>query len=131
MAKLDKCLLDHARSLGAVPDPQIEDVYFLRKMAGTHYYLTNVHQFGSQEAEALLRFADPLAVAAHCREINPHKSRFPICELLQESKAWDLFDLAKPERRKPPSLLEQLDTAIKAVKEAAAPGERPRGGEVR
>lgn len=129
--KLDECLLAHAKNLGIRANLQIADVYWLQGLAWTHHYLKNIHQFDSLEAETLLRFGDPLAVANHCREGNTHKCRFPICELLQETKAWDLFELAKPARQKPLSLLEQLDAAMKAVKEAAAPMERPKGGEAR
>lgn len=130
-AKLDECLLAHAINLGTRANLQIEDVYWLRELAWTHHYLKNVHQFDPLEAETLLRFVDPLAAANHCREGNTHKYRFPICDLLQETKAWDLFELAKPGRQKALSLLEQLDTAMKAVKEAAAPMNRPKGGEAR
>ena len=130
-AKLDECLLSHAKNLSIRANLQIEDVYWLRELAWTHHYLKNVHQFDPLEAETLLQFVDPLAVANHCREGNTHKCCFPICDLLQETKAWDLFELAKPERQKPLSLLEQLNATMRAVKEAAAPMEWPKGGEAR
>lgn len=131
LARLDESLLTHAKNLAAEDNLQIADVYWLQGLAGTHRYLKNVHPLNSAEVDTLLRFDDPLAAANHCRELNPHRDSFPICALLQETGAWNLFDLAKPEPVKPLSLMQQLDAAIKAVREAAVPVDRSKGGEAR
>ena len=63
--ELDRSLLDHTAALGQKEGgPTIGDAYELQGMAERHYYLKVEHEFTAAEVEALLAFADPLAVAA-------------------------------------------------------------------
>ena len=98
---LDRCLLARASELcGSAPT--IGSVYELQGLAEVHCYLKTVHNITPSEADALLRFADPLAVAYACWEDNPHTYSFPICELLEQIKANEIFPLAEelpPDRR--------------------------------
>ncbi|AAO82056.1 TPA: hypothetical protein ACGV2A_000067 [Enterococcus faecium] len=131
MEKLDKNLLDHAKSLTDGNGPQIVDVYGLQQLAEVHCYLKTTHQFDPAEVEALLQFADPLEAACHCWEMNTHEYSFPICDLLRETRARELFELAKPEPPAKLSVREQLRAAVKEARQNLAPEERTKGGEAR
>lgn len=131
MEKLDKNLLDHAKDLSAGNGPQIVDVYGLQQLAEVHCYLKTAHQFDPAEVDALLQFADPLEAACHCWEINTHEYSFPICDLLRETRARELFELAKPEPPAKLSVREQLRAAVKEARQHPAPEERTKGGEAR
>ena len=111
---LDKCLLAHATELcGSVPT--IGSVYELQGLAEVHCYLKTMHDITPDEADALLRFADPLAVAYACWEDNPRTYSFPICELLEQIKAEENFQLAEEQ---PPERLPVRDLAQTAMKAA-------------
>lgn len=127
MEKLDKSLLYHAKDLFAGNDQQIVDVYRLQELAEVHCYLKTAHRFDPAEVEALLQFADPLEAACHCWEMNSHEYSFPICDLLRETKARELFELAKPEAPARLSVREQLRTAVKEARQHTAPEERAKG----
>jgi len=131
MERLDKNLLDHARELCAGDGPRIVDVYRLQGLAEVHCYLKTAHEFNAAEVEALLHFADPLNVAYNCWEENTHEYSFPICDLLRETKAREYFAPAEPEPPQKPSVREQLQAAMKAVRQQSAQKERPKGGETR
>ena len=111
---MDKCLLAHATELcGSVPT--IGSVYELQGLAEVHCYLKTMHDITPDEADALLRFADPLAVAYACWEDNPHTYSFPIRELLEQIKAEENFPLAEEQ---PPERLPVRDLAQTAMKAA-------------
>lgn len=131
MERLDTNLLDHARALSAGDVPQIVDVYRLQGLAEMHCYLKTAHQFDPAEVEALLQFADPLNAAYYCGERNTHEYSFPICDLLRETKAREIFELAKPEQPQKRSLREQIRAAAKEVRQQSAPEGPPKGGEAR
>ena len=97
MARLDENLLSHAKNLTAGDGPQIVDIYRLQGLAEVHCYLKTAHQFDPAEVEALLHFADPLDVAYNCWENNRHEYSFPICDLMREIRAEELFEPAEPE----------------------------------
>ena len=111
---LDKCLLAHASELCS-NNPAIGSVYELQGLAEVHCYLKTMHDITPDEADALLCFADPLAVAYACWEDNPHTYSFPICELLEQIKAEENFQLAEEQ---PPERLPVRDLAQAAMKEA-------------
>lgn len=111
--ELDRSLLDHTAALGQKEGgPTIGDAYELQGMAERHYYLKVEHEFTAAEVEALLAFADPLAVAAACWEDNGHKHSFPICELLNEIGAYQRFPMKEDVNTQSQ---EQLVEAVKAV----------------
>ncbi len=119
---LDKCLLAHAAELcGSAPT--IGSVYELQGLAEIHCYLKTMHDITPDEADALLRVADPLAVAYACWEDNPHTYSFPICELLEQIKAEENFQLAEeqPPERLPVRGLAQA--AMKAARHSAPRGQ--------
>ena len=130
-AKLDENLLSHARDLSAESSIKVVDVYGLQGLAELHCYLKTVHQFEPAEVEALLQFADPLAAANLCWEENSHEYSFPICDLLQETRAKERLPLAEPEPPKKLSVREQLRTAMKEARQQSTSAERPRGDEGR
>ena len=111
---LDKCLLAHATELCG-NNPTVGSVYELQGLAEIHCYLKTMHDITPDEADALLRFADPLAVAYACWEDNPHTYSFPICELLEQIKAEENFPLAEEQ---PPERLPVRDLAQTAMKAA-------------
>lgn len=131
MEKLDKNLLDHAAKLTEGNGPQIVDVYQLQGLAEVHCYLKTAHQFDPAEVDALLQFADPLEAARYCWEMNEHEYSFPICDLLRETRAREIFELAKPEPPAKLSVREQLRAAMKEARQHPAPEERAKGGEAR
>lgn len=111
--ELDRSLLDHTAALGQKEGgPTIGDAYELQGMAERHYYLKVEHEFTAAEVEALLSFADPLAVAAACWEENDHQHSFPICELLNEIGAYQRFPMKEDVNTQSQ---EQLVEAVKAV----------------
>lgn len=131
MDKLDESLLNHAKALSSGDGPQIIDVYNLQSLSELHCYLKTAHHFDSAEVEALLQFSDPLAAANLCWEENSHEYSFPICDLLRETRANERLPPAEPETPRKPSVREQLHTAMKAVRQQMASGERSKGGEAR
>ncbi len=131
LAKLDESLLNHAKALSSVDNPQIVEVYGLQGLAELHCYLKTVHQFDSAEVEALLQFSDPLAAANLCWEENSHEYSFPICDLLRETKAKERLPLAEPEPPQKLSVREQLQTAMKKARQQPTQEERSKGGEER
>ena len=102
MNALDQNLLAQAKELCAESSINIIGVYCVQGLAEVHCYLKTVHQFEPAEVEALLQFADPLEAARYCWEMNEHEYSFPICDLLRETRAREIFELAKPE---PPAKL--------------------------
>ena len=131
MERLDKNLLHHAQELCAGDGPRIVDVYRLQGLAEMHCYLKTAHQFDPAEVDALLQFADPLNVAYYCGEMNPHEYSFPICDLLQETKARERFELAKPDQPQKRSLRDQIRAATKEARQQSAPEGTHKGGEAR
>ncbi len=131
MERLDKNLLNHARELCAGDGPRIVDVYCLQGLAEVHCYLKTAHEFNAAEVEALLHFADPLNVAYNCWEENTHEYSFPICDLLRETNARECFAPAESEPPQKPSVREQLQAAMQAVRQQSAQKERQKGGDPR
>ena len=111
---LDKCLLAHATELCG--NPTIGSVYELQGLAEVHCYLKTMHDITPDEADALLRFADPLAVAYACWEDNPHTYSFPICELLEQIKAEENFPLAEEQLPEKLPVRDQSRLAIKRAR---------------
>jgi len=130
MAKLDESLLHHAQELCAGERPTIANVYHLQELAEVHCYLKTAHEFNAAEVDALLHFADPLGVAANCWEENSHEYSFPICDLLQETNAWERFPPAEQDPPQKPTVRQQLRTALDKVRRAP-PEEQAKGGEAR
>lgn len=98
--ELDKSLLAHAAALGQKEGgPTIGDAYELQDLAERHYYLKAEHEFTAAEVEALLAFADPLAVACACWEENDHEHSFPICEIIDRIKPYERFPTKEGELR--------------------------------
>lgn len=91
MERLDDCLKVHADLLDS---QDIGSIYELQDLAQLHYYLKVEHPFTPAEVEALLSFQDPLEVARWCKEENTHAHSFPICELLNEIRAYERFEPA-------------------------------------
>ena len=131
MAKLDENLLSHARNLTAGDGPRIEEVYRLQGLAEVHYYLKAAHQFDPAEVEALLQFADPLNVAYHCWEENSHEYSFPICDLLRETRAHEIFERAKPDPPTKLSVREQLQAAMREARQRPPQEERSHSSDAR
>ena len=111
---LDKCLLAHATELCG-NNPTNGSVYELQGLAEVHCYLKTMHDITPDEADALLRFAHPLAVVYACWEDNPHTYSFPILELLEQIKAEENFPLAEEQ---PPEKLPVRDQSRLAIKRA-------------
>lgn len=100
MEELDKSLLSHTAALGQKEGgPSIGDAYALQGLAERHYYLKVEHEFTAAEVEALLAFADPLAVACACWEENDHEHSFPICEIIDRIKVYERFSTKQGEIR--------------------------------
>lgn len=116
MEKLDDCLIGHAEGLCAWGTPSIAALYHFQELAELHCYLKTAHTFTAAEVEALLRFDDPLEVAAACWEENPHEYSFPICELLEELHAYEKFPLAQADP--PPEKISVRDRLRTAMQEA-------------
>lgn len=113
LARLDECLLEHAKALSSGDGmPDIADVYKLQDLSELHYYLKVEHVFTPAEVEALLQFKDPLDVARWCKEENTHKHSFPICELLQEIKAYQRFPLSDASVARQKEVVEQLKATL-------------------
>lgn len=129
--RLDNDLLEQARKLFDGKSPQIVDVYGLQELAEVHCYLKTAHQFDPAEVDALLQFAVPLEVAAHCWEMNSHEYSFPICELLNETRAHEIFERVTPEPPAKQSIREQLRAAVKEDRQHPVSEERAKGGEAR
>ena len=114
MEQIDKALLDHVVAAGTKEGgPEILDAYHLQALSEIHYYLKVEHDFKPDEVAALLQFSDPLVVAQECWEERDPEKGFPICDLLNEIKAYDRFPLVDPaghEQRQ-----EQMGTVLKAV----------------
>lgn len=99
--RLDECLLEQAELLHRQENrPDISALYEISRLAKVHMYLKMVHDFSPGEAEALLRFEDPLMAARWCWEANYDEFSFPICELLNKINAWERFPQATQD--KPP-----------------------------
>ena len=108
--QIDQSLLKHAAALGSKEGgPELTDVYRLQGLAETHRYLRWKHEFQPGEVEALLRFDDPLVVARRCWEARDPEKGFPICDLLQESKAYERFPLLSPQAREDAAVLQALN----------------------
>lgn len=74
--RLDESLLKHAAAMSR-DSPTIVEIYQLQGLAEIHCYLKAVHETTPDEAEALLRFADPLEVAYACWEEKPAYIQLP------------------------------------------------------
>ena len=98
MERLDDCLKVHADLLDS---QDIGSIYELQDLAQLHYYLKVEHPFTPAEVEALLSFQDPLEVARWCKEENTHAHSFPICELLNEIRAYERFEPAPKQDERP------------------------------
>ena len=131
MARLDECLLDHARNLTAGDGPRIADVYRLQGLAEVHCYLKTAHQFDPAEVEALLQYFDPLNAAYYCWEENSHEYSFPICDLLRETGAKEIFEQAEPEPPAKLSVREQLHAAMRETRQRPPQGEKAHGSDAR
>lgn len=117
--RLDECLVANAAltgegAAGKVSDFDVGNVYELGGMIERHRYLKNDHSFVPGEAEALLCFSDPLAVAQNCWEENGF-TNFPICEILNDIGAYERFPLTSEEqdRRSKP----QMQQLVEGLKE--------------
>lgn len=114
LEQLDESLLSHAAALGQKAEgPSILDTYKLQGLSELHYYLKVEHEFTAAEVEALLSFADPLAVAQDCWEENGHEHSFPICELLNEINAYQRF----PQKEAKRSESELIGTVISSMEQ--------------
>ena len=131
LARLDENLLSHAKNLTAGDGPQIVDVYRLQGLAEVHCYLKTAYQFDPAEVEALLHFADPLNAAYHCWEENTHEYSFPICDLLRETRARELFEPAEPGPPSKSSVREQLQAAMRETRQRPPQGEKSHSGDTR
>ena len=90
--RLDASLRRHAKTLGNGDGlPDIADIYRVQEMAEIHCYLKTEHLFTPMEVNALLRFADPLEVAAACWEQNPDKYALDICKILDANDMFQNF----------------------------------------
>ena len=118
---LDKCLLAHASELCS-NNPAIGSVYELQGLAEVHCYLKTMYDITPDEADALLRFADPLVVAYACWEGNPHTYSFPICELLEQIKAEENFPLAEDQLPEKLPVRDQSMLAIKRARRSSSKG---------
>ena len=127
---LDRCLLAHATELcGSVPT--IGSVYELQGLAEIHCYLKTMHDTTPDEADALLRFADPLAVAYACWEDTPHTYSLPILELLEQIKAEENFPLAEEQLPEKLPVRDQSRLAIKRARRRSSKGSGSRSDNVR
>ena len=123
--------MSHAKNLTAGDGPQIMDVYRLQGLAEIHCYLKTAHQFGPAEVEALLHFADPLDVTYNCWENNRHEYSFPICDLMREIRAEELFEPAEPGPPAKSSVREQLQAAMRETRQRPPQGEKSHIGDAR
>lgn len=111
--QIDQSLLKHAAALGSKEGgPELTDVYRLQGLAETHRYLRWKHEFQPGEVEALLRFDDPLVVARRCWEARDPEKVFPICDLLQETNAYERFPLLSPQAREGAAVLQALNDLL-------------------
>lgn len=111
--QIDQSLLKHAAALGSKEGgPELTDVYRLQGLAETHRYLRWEHEFQPGEVEALLQFDDPLVVARRCWEARDPEKGFPICDLLQEIKAYERFPLLSPQAREDAAVLQALNDLL-------------------
>ena len=94
----------------------MDPVYELQGLAEVHCYLKTMHDITPDEADALLRFADPLAVVYACWEDNPHTYSFPILELLEQLKAEENFPLAEEQLPEKLPVRDLAQTAMKAAR---------------
>lgn len=95
--RLDKSLLDHAVAVGKKEGgPDIVDVYKLQALSEIHCYLKIEHDFTADEVVALMKFVDPLEVAAMCWEERDSDAAFSICDVLNEIKAYEIYPLVDP-----------------------------------
>lgn len=95
--RLDKSLLDHAVAVGTKEGgPEIVDVYKLRALSETHCYLKIEHDFTADEVAALMKFVDPLKVAAMCWEERDPDAAFSICDILDKINAYEIYPLVDP-----------------------------------
>ena len=122
---LDKCLLAHATELCG-NNPTVGSVYELQGLAEVHCYLKTMYDITPDEADALLRFADPLSVAYACWEDNLHTYSFPICELLEQIKAEENFPLAEEQPPEKLPVRDQSMLAIKRVRRSSSKGDGSR-----
>ena len=79
-----------------------------------------MHDITPDEADALLRFADPLAVVYACWEDNPHTYSFPILELLEQLKAEENFPLAEEQLPEKLPVRDQSRLAIKRARRSSS-----------
>lgn len=112
---LNKCLMAHATELCG-NNLTVGSVYELQGLAEVHCYIKTMHDITPDEADALLRFADPLAVAYACWEDNPHTYSFPICELLEQIKAEENFQLAEEQLPEKLPVRDLAQTAMRAAR---------------
>ena len=66
--RLDECLLKRYDGVGR--NPGLGSLHTLGYFIAMHEYLTGEHCFSEEEVSRLLRFEDPLEVAAECAEIG-------------------------------------------------------------
>ena len=66
--RLDECLLKHYDGVGR--NLGLDSLHTLGYLIATHEYLTKAYRFSEDEISLLLRFEDPLEVAAECAEIG-------------------------------------------------------------
>ena len=100
----------------------MDPVYELQGLAEVHCYLKTMHDITPDEADALLRFADPLAVVYACWEDNPHTYSFPILELLEQLKAEENFPLAEEQLPEKLPVRDQSMLAIKRARRSSSKG---------
>ena len=98
----------------------MDPVYELQGLAEVHCYLKTMHDITPDEADALLRFADPLAVVYACGEDNPHTYSFPILELLEQLKAEENFPLAEEQLPEKLPVRDQSRLAIKRARRSSS-----------
>lgn len=99
--RLDECLMWATRRLGQQShSPDITNIHKLRTLIDLHRYLESEHTFAPGEVDALLCFADPLAVAQSCWEKNSFMSSFPICKILNDIGAYEQFPLTQTEQER-------------------------------
>lgn len=127
---LDKCLLAHATELCG-NNPTVGSVCELQGLAEVHCYLKTIHEITPDEADALLRFADPLVVASACWEDNLHTYSFPIYELLEQIKAEENFPLAEEQLPEKLPVRDQSRLAIKRARRRSSKGSGSRSDNVR
>ena len=110
----------HTPQSSAATTPRMDPVYELQGLAEVHCYLKTMHDITPDEADALLRFADPLAVVYACWEDNPHTYSFPILELLEQLKAEENFPLAEEQLPEKLPVRDQSRLAIKRARRSSS-----------